>query len=52
MRMSIRAMRDQMNETLDGMLDQINRLIPPEDSNRCTKYKNYTPDDWGEFLGF
>jgi hypothetical protein len=52
MRMSIRAMRDQMNETLDGMLDQISRLIPPEDSNRCIKYKNYTSKDWGKFLKF
>ncbi len=52
MRMSIRAMRDQINQNLDGMLDQINRLIPPEDSNRCIKYKNFTQEDWGKFLGF
>ena len=52
MRMSIRAMRDHINENLDGMLDQINRLIPPEDSNRCIKYKNYTSEDWHNFLEF
>lgn len=52
MRMSIRAIRDQINLNLDAVLDQINHLIPPEDSNRCLKYKNYTPEDWGNFLGF
>lgn len=52
MRMSIQAMRDQINSNLDAMLDQINRLIPAEDANRCKKYKNFTPVDWGKFLGF
>jgi len=52
MRMSISAMREQINQSLDGMLDQINRLIPPEDSNRCIKQKNYTKKDWADFLEF
>ena len=52
MRMSIKAMRDYVNENIDAMLDRINRLIPPEDTLRYTKYKNYTKDDWHNFLEF
>jgi len=52
MRMSIEAMRDYFNVNLDAMLDRINRLIPPEDQLRYTKYKNYTKEDWHNFLGF
>lgn len=50
MRMSIHAMRDQINHNLDAMLDQINRLIPADDTNRSIKYKNFTTQDWHDFL--
>jgi len=52
MRMGIRAMREHINLSLDAMLGQINRLIPPEDTNRSKKYKNYTREDWAKFLDF
>jgi hypothetical protein len=52
MRMSIRTMRDHINQNLDAMLDQINRLIPPEDTKRRLRYKNFTKKDWTKFLGF
>lgn len=52
MRMSIRAMRDSFNNSLDAMLDQINRLIPPEDQLRYKKYKNFSKQDWNNFLEF
>ena len=52
MRMSIKSMRDHFNDSLDAMLDQINRLIPIEDQLRYAKYKNYKKEDWRQFLGF
>lgn len=52
MRHSIKVLRDSINSNLDEMLDRINRLLPPEDSLRCIKYKNYTKKDWGDFLAF
>ncbi len=50
MRMSIKAIRDRMNEDLDAMADQINRLLPPEDDSRHQRYKNFTSKDWSDFL--
>ena len=52
MRMSIQAMREHFNANLDAMLDQINRLIPPEDQGRYLKYKNFSKKDWHNFLEF
>lgn len=40
-RMRIHAMCYQINQNLDTMLDQLNRLIPAEDTNRCIKHKTW-----------
>ena len=52
MRMSIKAMREAMNENLDAMLDTINRMLPPEDDKRCLKYKNFDKRQWRDYLDF
>jgi len=52
MRMSIQAMRDLVNQNLNAMVDQINRLLPPEDHTRYQRKANFTKEDWGEFLTF
>ena len=52
MRMEIKAMRGYLNDSLDALLDKVDRLIPPEDQLRYTKYKNYSKKDWHDFLDF
>ena len=50
MRMSIKAIRDRMNEDLDAMAEQINRLLPPEDDTRYQRRKHWGKKEWGLFL--
>lgn len=50
LRLNLIAIRDQVNQNLDGILERINRLLPPDDSTRYLKYKNYSKKDWHEYL--
>ena len=50
MGMSIKAIRDRMNEDLDAMAEQINRLLPPEDGARYHRRKHWGKKEWGAFL--
>ena len=52
LRMSVTAMREQINDSLDAMIDQINKIIPPENTSRVKKYKSFTRKDWANFLEF
>lgn len=52
MRMSIQATRDSINADLDALADQINRLLPPEDSAQQQRMKKYTKEDWKNYLKF
>jgi len=52
MRHSIRTIRDRVNEDLDAMVEQINRLIPSEDGAQARRFKNFTKKDWKKFLTF
>ena len=51
MRMSIQAMKNRICQDLDAMAARLDRLLPPEDHMRYQRFKNFTPDDWGKFLG-
>ena len=50
MRYSIRAIKERMCEDLEAMNEMISRLIPPEDEGRYQRYKNFTKEQWGDFL--
>jgi len=50
MRMNIRAIQERLNRDLDAMMAHINSMLPDEDQLRYQRYKNYTKDDWHQFL--
>ena len=52
MRHSIRAIRERLNEDLDAMAKQIERLLPPPDTERSRRFKNFTKKDWHKYLRF
>ena len=52
MRMSIKVMRDELNKNIDAIIDQVNRLMPVDETSHNEKYKNYTKEDWRNFLEF
>ena len=52
MRMSIKVLRDRMNDSLDAIDDRLTNMLPAGDSRRSLKYKQYTPEQWRNFLEF
>ena len=50
LRTDIRAIRDRVVESIDEALDRINRILPAESHTRYSKQKNYSKDDWSNFL--
>ena len=49
---SIRAIRDRVNADLDAMMDHISSLLPPEDTALQRRMKNYSKEDWKNYLKF
>jgi len=50
LRLNLMAVKDQVNQNLDGILERINRLLPPDDGARSLKYKNFSKKDWHEYM--
>ena len=50
MRQSLRMIRDRVNADLDAMVEQIDKMLPPEDTARSRRMKKYTKKDWERFL--
>lgn len=48
-RHDIRAFRQIINESLDAMMDRINRLLP-DDTAQSNPFKGYSKKDWERFL--
>lgn len=50
MRMALETMREHVTEQLNGMVDEINRLLPPQDHKRYKEFRRYTAEDWGKYI--
>jgi len=52
MRMSIKSLRDRMNDSLNAIDERISSMMPIEESRRSENYRNFTTEQWRNFLEF
>ena len=50
MRMKIIAMQNRFNRDFGAMTDQINRLLPGQESDFSRRAKYFTKKDWNDYL--
>jgi hypothetical protein len=50
LKFSLQAVLEQVNQEIDGIIKRLDRLTPADDTTRYQKHKNYTPQDWRNYL--